>query len=456
MSTSTTSTPASSKNMQVFGSTVNKNVFWTLVMCSAYGVADNLWSGTVFAAYLKLLYGDSNTAVGYVEASNGLAGLFTALPIGYLADKYPRSNICKAGSVVLVVTACLHAYILLWVGDEIPSSSRQDTCLFLFVGVMFLWGAGNGVVNGPLQALYADSIPVGDRSKYYVYLFAAYMLASTVGPALSIILFQIWGDDWELGELKNIMLVGMGMEIFAAVFLLTVDDEYALIEKEEEEEEKEEGEKEEEEKEEKPSEEDEEKKSSEEELGDSLAGYSNSLTAPGESPEAASAFAASALKARRRKIPYMLFSFDLLVSLGSGMTVKFFPLYFKDDANLSPTMVQVIYIAAPIIIVAISQAAQVVSKSLGRVQTILTVKALGLSFLYAIVFFNDYLTSRPALLIPFYLARTGLMNCTYPLAESILMDFVPKNERARWKSLESVGAFGWCGSALVGGYLADK
>ena len=36
------------------------------------------------------------------------------------------------------------------------------------------------------------------------------------------------------------------------------------------------------------------------------------------------------------------------------------------------------------------------------------------------------------------------------------MDFVPKKERARWKALESVSAFGWCGSAALGGYLGDK
>lgn len=49
----------------------------------------------------------------------------------------------------------------------------------------------------------------------------------------------------------------------------------------------------------------------------------------------------------------------------------------------------------------------------------------------------------------------SLMNCTYPLEESILMDFVPKNTRARWKSLDSVATFGWCGSSALGGYLAD-
>ena len=36
------------------------------------------------------------------------------------------------------------------------------------------------------------------------------------------------------------------------------------------------------------------------------------------------------------------------------------------------------------------------------------------------------------------------------------MDFVPKATRARWKSLESIASFGWCGSAVLGGVLADQ
>ena len=36
------------------------------------------------------------------------------------------------------------------------------------------------------------------------------------------------------------------------------------------------------------------------------------------------------------------------------------------------------------------------------------------------------------------------------------MDFVPKHERARWKSLDSVAGFGWCGSAMLGGWLSDR
>ena len=55
-----------------------------------------------------------------------------------------------------------------------------------------------------------------------------------------------------------------------------------------------------------------------------------------------------------------------------------------------------------------------------------------------------------------YLVRTSLMNCTSALEEAILMDFAPKSARARWKSLENVTTFGWCGSAALGGYIADR
>ena len=58
-------------------------------------------------------------------------------------------------------------------------------------------------------------------------------------------------------------------------------------------------------------------------------------------------------------------------------------------------------------------------------------------------------------MILIYLARSALMNSVYALEESIMMDFVPKNTRATWKGLESISVFGWCGSAALGGVIAD-
>ena len=38
-------------------------------------------------------------------------------------------------------------------------------------------------------------------------------------------------------------------------------------------------------------------------------------------------------------IPHILFLQSCIVSLGSGMTVKFFPLYFKQDCHYNPETV---------------------------------------------------------------------------------------------------------------------
>ena len=92
----------------------------------------------------------------------------------------------------------------------------------------------------------------------------------------------------------------------------------------------------------------------------------------------------------------------------------------------------------------------------GRVQTTALYELGGISLLLSMVYFKEYLDVHPFLLVPIYIMRTSLMNATYPLQESILMDFVPKSSRARWKSLDSVASFGWCGSAAFGGWLADK
>jgi hypothetical protein len=36
------------------------------------------------------------------------------------------------------------------------------------------------------------------------------------------------------------------------------------------------------------------------------------------------------------------------------------------------------------------------------------------------------------IIIPIYVVRTGVINCTYPLEESVLMDHVPKSTRGRY------------------------
>ena len=148
------------------------------------------------------------------------------------------------------------------------------------------------------------------------------------------------------------------------------------------------------------------------------------------------------------------------------MTIKFFPLYFKDETGLSPSLVNLIYAATPITMAAASLGAQRVSARYGRISTIIATKVVGISLLYSMwtmgLGYDEKsgevppLWANAAIIVPVYIVRTVIMNCTSPLKKSILNEYVPSNARGRWNAFDSVTRFGWSGSAMLGGAIADS
>jgi predicted MFS family arabinose efflux permease len=97
---------------------------------------------------------------------------------------------------------------------------------------------------------------------------------------------------------------------------------------------------------------------------------------------------------------------------------------------------------------------QKISKKVGRIELAVTSTICGISLLVLMSFRN--LWQFKALIIIVFLLRTSLMNAPMPLVRSILMDYTSSKSRAKWSSLESLTSFGWSGSAVVGGILADR
>jgi MFS family permease len=418
---------------------VNHNVFLNLVVAVLYGISESLWNGTAFAAYLKKIGRDRNGPLGDIEAVSGLTTLFTALPVGYLADSIGRSKVIAAGGILLGVTSIVQIGVLRWVGTDEEVAQENTTALWIMGVLMAFWGLGDGVVNGPCSALYADSTPEGERSTYYNYLFAAYTSSTMVGPLVSIGLFQTLGDEWDLYDLRFVIYVGLGLEVFISILMCFFDDDKALEENGDDED-------------------GDEDELDDDENDDNPEGEPETEPLIEDEPQQSTNITAlTPLQRRQRWIPYIIFGQGLIFALGSGMTVKFFPLFFKDEVGMSPSQVQIVYCLVPLVMVICSTlASKIAATGFGRVQTTLVYSILGVACLYFMVFFKVYLDSHPFLLVPIYVLRTSLMNATYPLQESILMDFVPKEVRARWKSLDAVAAFGWCGSAALGGWLSDK
>ena len=390
------------------------------------GVADSVWSAAVLSAYLFLLEGGSNRAVGLAEALSGAATLFTALPVGYLADKYSRARVIAGGGVVMLLAAGATLYALLDVGG--------GRTYLAICGAMALWGVGGGIISGPTQALFADSVPRGERSRAYTVLFAAWLLPSCVGPAISAVMFARMGDHWTLEQLRPIFILGVALEVPVALMMFFFRDmEKGELEEEEQ-----------------------EPEGAQE--GDWVEGRGDSEAASAEPDHSKSGEAEVRWGVLTQKhIPIIMFASDLLISLGAGMTVKFFPLYFKSNVGLSPMHTQLIYVCVPLVMVAFASLAQRASQAMGRAQVMALFRGLGVTCLGVMVLLAQvYQCERWQVMVPIYLVRTALMNSVYPVEESLLMDSVPKNTRARWKSLESVMQFGWCGSAVLGGVIADR
>jgi len=177
-----------------FGRSINRNVAWTWAAVLAQGLADSIWAGTVLVKFLNELLGN-NAYVGYIEAASGAANLIVALPVGACADRLGKGRVARWGGALIPFGVALTAYAASYGTSHPPTDSGgRLSLLLLFVAVQCLWGVVSAVGNGPAQALYADSVATGERSHAYTALFVIYLLASVVGPALTIVLFESHGE----------------------------------------------------------------------------------------------------------------------------------------------------------------------------------------------------------------------------------------------------------------------
>lgn len=441
----------------------NYNVLLSLVLCVVSGVADSIWGSVVLSGFLLAMAksmgrsATANTLVGTAEAVQGLTQLVTALPVGYVADVWGKAKVVRVGAVLMMLTIAITLWTL-WdivIVQDRNSEAVSYRSYIILVVALGLWGIVSGISFGPSQALYADSISQGKRSEMLTYLYSLYLVSSAVGPIVSIILIlTVSGksEDWSMQQIFPIFFVGVCLEIPAALVMLFFSEKYVVPENETDEE----GEAT------RPSE------STSNDLSQPL------LTAANEDPstdEEVPSDAETSERAGSRNaqtiVPVVLFVSSLVVSLGSGASVKYFPLFFK-EVGFSNAEVQGIFLAVPLVISMLSFAAQKLGTRLGRVEATLVFDSVGVSLLFFMTWLSEGIGEgggptlrhsnpwKAFFIVAVYLLRTAIMNCSYPLLESILMDVVPSNQRARWKSLESIASFGWTGSALVGGILSDR
>lgn len=475
----------------------NRNVILTLLWCVTAGVADSIWGNTILSAFLLALaqamhgnnndknHDDDNTLVGTAEAIQGIAMLISALPVGLIADWYGKSRMVAYGGVLFAVTIIINLVALVKAkravvvtddeDDESPNALLAKHAYKWMLVALALWGIGQGIIAGPAQALFADSIPKGQRSALMTWQYTIYLLSSMTGPIIGLCMLanRPTEDSWSLTEIYPVFVVGVLLEIPGIIIMFFFRDDQTVVEQEEGEREN-----------------TNEESSNTHQIANNATASTpvttpvtravdslendNDLETPlllqqehediDNAPPPGRVVESDTTprtwhKVGKASIPYVLFLASLVTSLGSGASVKYFPLFFR-ELGFSSAFVQGIYVIVPLSISLFSFAAQRASKRLGRIETTVFWELVGISLLYYMTWLsrNETVMSnfQKYQVIAVYLLRTGLMNAGYPLLESVLMDALPSNRRARFKSLEAVAAFGWTGSALVGGILADE
>lgn len=267
---------------------------------------------------------------------------------------------------------------------------------WMIVGGLGLFGTFMGCHAGPVEAIFGDClshVSTNERSFWYSRKASLRVLGNMVGPLVSIVFFWRLGDEWTKPTLTVVLLCG------ASLFLVPLLLACSLREK-------------------------------------------------GRPRRNSSTERRSASYSRVAKT---IVCADLVSMLGSGMTVKYFPLFFWRDCHFSPIATNAIYCGGPAGIAIAAHMAQKLSKRIGRVKTTLLTKLVGISLLVALS-----LVRTPPVIVPLYLLRTWFMNCSSGLTRSILNENISHKNRAKWNAAESVNIFSWSGSAVLGGYIIEK
>ncbi len=362
-------------------------------------IGRGIWLGNIFSLYIvifvensKGIFGFSpNEMLGITAGITGIAMTALVFPAGYLADRFRRDIMLRIAGVVGIVSMIILAF------------ATGITAIFIS---MFLWGAFQGISRPAFESILADSLPAGGRSKVYANMHLVGQVGMAAGPFLNVALFLFLGDEWDFGILRMVMLSGIIMSLFSAALLFFFRDERSMGQESE-----------------------------------SL--YHGNSEVTDES---------KALSRLALKITFLLVSANLIVGMGAGMTVRFFPVFFRAIYDMKPVSVQIIMGMTAVFTGVFGIVAQKYSVRKGRAIMIFSLQFAAIICLAVLGFYPAV-----AVLIPVFILRGALMNAVQPLSRSILMDVIPKKHRGKWNSLQTIswGLF-WNASAAIGGFLIGE
>ncbi|CAJ1402250.1 unnamed protein product [Effrenium voratum] len=372
------------------------NVKCGMLVTCLYSMGTGLYQMTVLPSFI-LLVGGNNFDVGFAEGLQGMTNLISALPAGYVADKWSRKACIRIGCCFTLLSAsCIIVAVLF----AKPNASLPFAMLCASLG---LQGISDGIINGPLVALMDDSCPTGRRSDVETANSMVYALSASVGPLLGLIVFVFSGDSWTLASMQRVIALGIAITLSAMIPACYMDDRYSLGEV-----------------------------SEAVHLQQPLTGGSPQ---EGERRKKTSCFGLITVP----RVRLVMFCIEMILTTGAGMTVKFFPVFFKEEGHIRPVVLQGVFASLQLLTGVNTFVNNRLAKCCGRLQVIICCYVVGISCTSLLGLLKSYYTI-PGVMLPIFMMRCTMQWSCGALMGSIIADYTPKASRGRWKALGSVTA----------------
>ena len=200
---SQSSTPSTSPN------SISRNIPIMFAYNSIRCGGEAVWLGSVLSAYVYLLKPKNPEMIGYLSALEGIVQFIAACGAGILGDSIHirRDTLLKFSCMIGVIASVL-----------IVASCLNTELFVCLVIALALNGAFDGIAITASLALFADSIKDGHRSYYFTKRTLYTTGGQFAGPVMGLISFYALGDQWTIQACAKV--IGGAQLLLLPAFIL--------------------------------------------------------------------------------------------------------------------------------------------------------------------------------------------------------------------------------------------
>ncbi len=377
---------------------LNINVKLYLITISLYSIIQTpMYISTFFLVYIL---GGENLDAGTIFGLGGLAGIIGLIISGIFSDKWRRDVFIWLSYITLSLSA-----FFLWKAD-----SFSDLII-----VQVLQSFGFSLFQPAGSAIIADCTRKGERTKIYTMFSVFTQISVALGGVGGFFIYKQLGDTFQYSTIMPVIRISIIIMLIAGLPLLFINDKRSLSAADHEESIKE--------------------KIKDEQI---LARYRSCKTFKD--------------KIKFYRTPIIIVFADFVIAFGAGMIIPFLPRFFQQIYNKSLSELTLIFSTAPIITAILSTLLLSLGKKIGRARAIFIIEFVAVILLFSYAFYPPF-----TVVLIIYILREATMNSGWPLISAIVMDILPKNQRATFSAIDSLAftAFNRA-SQPIGGKILDS